>query len=493
MSAQTKQHVNQLDYFFKPRSVAVVGASSQIIKWGSFLMVNMVHGGYQGEIYPVNPKESEIIGRRCYASLLDIEGPVDLVLITVPAKAVGAVIEDCIAKGVPAVVMITSGFSETGDEGTGLEQRLMQRAREGGIRVIGPNTMGILSTEVKLYTSGAPVFPKNGGISMISQSGNLGTQMMAFAEEQGLGINKFIGTGNEGDVDTCELLDYLADDPSTSVIIMYMEGIDEGRRFLASAKRAASIKPVIVLKAGRTRAGQTAASSHTGAMSGSSEVFRAVVRQAGLVEARSPSEMIDLACAFAYLPLPSGDGVGVITLGGGWGVVTADECVETGLRLPELPDELIAQMDALLPPYWSRSNPIDLVGKLDLEVFTTAMRGMAKSGGFSSMIVLGVVGTDLIVDRSVKLGAKYSPQIDEQMAEFISQDMANREFVFLNDAYKLTKRTGIPIIPVSLSGGATKAYTIENGGKVVVFTTPEKAVLAIAKLYEYARFRARRQ
>jgi len=493
MTTMNKDLTGHLDFFFKPRSVAVVGASTNIFKWGSFLLVHMIHGKFAGNLYPVNPKESEILGLKVYKSVKDIPGPVDLALIIVPVKAVPGAIEDCIAKGVPAAVVITSGFSETGAQGRELEDKLMQRAREGGMRIIGPNTMGILSAAGNLSATGAPVFPHSGSVSMISQSGNLGTQMMAFAEDQGLGIQKFIGTGNEGDLDTCDLLDYLAQDPDTSVILLYMEGIDDGRRFLESARNASMRKPVIVLKAGRTDVGRKAAASHTGALGGSKDIFEAAFRQTGVIQAGSPSELIDLACSFANLPLPQGNNIGVITLGGGWGVVTADECAEKGLLLPDLPDDLIRQMDERLPSYWSRGNPIDLVGVVDLEFFTTGLRGLANSESFDAIITLGVVGTDLIVDRSARLGAKYSDMVDEQMADFISQDMANREFVFLSDVNRLIRKTGKPIVSVSLSGGSSRVHRISDSEKVVVFPTPEKAVLALAKLYEYSRFRSRAQ
>ncbi|MBP7603273.1 MAG: CoA-binding protein, partial [Spirochaetes bacterium] len=302
---------------FYPESIAVVGATENLFKWGSYIFTNIIAGGFQGKVYPVAKKKETVYGHRAYGSVAEIQDPVDLVFITTPAASVMGVLADCVAKGVKNVVMITSGFSETGEEGKRLEEEMVSFARANGINVVGPNTMGIVNTAVGLYATGSQVRAPRGGISIIAQSGNVGNQIMEWAEQQNIGVGKFVGSGNEGVIGCEDYIGYFGDDADTTVVLMYIEGVDDGRRFMDSARGASMRKPVIALKAGRTEIGSRAAASHTGAMAGSFKTYESALRQSGVILVKAPTELLTISSAFDSMPLPKGNRVGVVTLGGG--------------------------------------------------------------------------------------------------------------------------------------------------------------------------------
>lgn len=304
---------------FYPESIAVVGATENLFKWGSYIFTNIIAGGFQGKVYPVAKKKETVYGHRAYGSVAEIQDPVDLVFITTPAASVMGVLADCVAKGVKNVVMITSGFSETGEEGKRLEEEMVSFARANGINVVGPNTMGIVNTAVGLYATGSQVRAPRGGISIIAQSGNVGNQIMEWAEQQNIGVGKFVGSGNEGVIGCEDYIGYFGDDADTTVVLMYIEGVDDGRRFMDSARGASMRKPVIALKAGRTEIGSRAAASHTGAMAGSFKTYESALRQSGVILVKAPTELLTISSAFDSMPLPKGNRVGVVTLGGGVG------------------------------------------------------------------------------------------------------------------------------------------------------------------------------
>jgi len=368
-----------LDHVFNPKSIAMIGASASFGKWGQMIFSNIVAGGFPGKIYPVNPREKSIFGIPVYQRVQDLPEPADLAIITTPAETLLSVLENCGQRGIRTAVVVTSGFSETGAEGRALEDKLVAVCREKGIVLVGPNTMGILSTHSNLFATGAHTRPRPGSVAFISQSGNLGIQLIHWAEEQGVGVSLFAGSGNEAMVTCSDYLQYVADDFQSRIIILYLESMREGRRFFETAKQINRTKPIIVLKGGRTEAGRAASASHTGSMSGEVAVFRAACRQAGLLEAKVPSELLDLSAGFSSLPLPRGNRVGIVTLGGGWGVVTSDECNEKGLAVPALSAESINAIDRHLPSFWSRGNPVDLVG-------TRNPGGSARGGGRAAEI-----------------------------------------------------------------------------------------------------------
>jgi len=359
-----------LDYIFHPRSVAVVGVSRP--QPGSAgpnpdFVRALQRMGFP-LIYPVNPKYRQYDGLKCYPSLLDIEGPVDHVICSVPVEIVPHLVEDCIAKGVKTIHFFTAGFSETGEEErTELEWRVVARARAAGIRILGPNCMGLYVPRSGLaFVPGFPGEP--GPVALISQSGGNATDMVFNSAARGIRFSKVVSYGNAADIDESELLEYLAQDPETEIITAYIEGVKDGRRFLAAMRRAAAAKPVLVLKGGRTEAGARAAFSHTASLASSFQVFDVLCRQVGAVRANSVEELADLTVAFRHLGLPAsaygppqGPRVAIVGVGGGSSVFAADEIDEAGLRCPLLPEHTQAHLREFVPVAGnSVRNPVDV-------------------------------------------------------------------------------------------------------------------------------------
>ncbi|NNL78574.1 MAG: CoA-binding protein, partial [Desulfobacterales bacterium] len=291
---------------FYPKSVAIVGASAQIGKWGHSLMSNTISGGFEGRIYPVNPRGGTIAGRKVYRSVAEISAKIGLAAVTIPADKVLALIPQFKEKGIRNMLLITSGFAETGNHGKQLEKELVQVAQKSGILVLGPNTMGICNPHNNLYCTGSPVMPRPGSTAMVAQSGNMGIQLLAFAEQQGIGIRAFCGSGNEAMMTIEDYLDGFEVDSLTRTVILYVESVKNGRRFFNSAQRVGKKKPIVLLKGGRSEAGSRAAASHTGAMTSDKKIFESVCQQAGIVMAEKPMDLLDLAAAFSSLPLPRG-------------------------------------------------------------------------------------------------------------------------------------------------------------------------------------------
>lgn len=354
--------VPDLSAVLAPESVAIVGASDDIRKWGGSALRNLLDGGFAGTIYPVNPRGGVYFGVQAYPSLADLPEAPDLALVAVGGKQVKGLVEECGQRGVRAVVILTAGFSETGSEGAELEQEIIETATHHGLTLIGPNCLGLMSNDRSLHATGmVALHPPAGKLSLISQSGSMGPTVISLCERRGIGVDKFVSVGNEALVSAFDVLDYLRDDPSTECVMMYLEGIKDGRHFVAAARRATERKPVVVLRGGLTEFGKEAAASHTGAMAGSAAVFQAAARQAGVVTCGTTQELVDLGACLTYLPLPAGRRVAIVTNGGGPGVLGADEVALNGLELAPVPDDLLAALDGLLPPFWSRRNPLDLV------------------------------------------------------------------------------------------------------------------------------------
>jgi acyl-CoA synthetase (NDP forming) len=476
---------------FYPKSVAIVGASAQIGKWGHSVLSNTISGGFKGDIFPVNPAGGKIAGKTVYRSIAEIPGKIGLAVVTIPAEKVLDLVPQFQAKGVRNMLLITSGFGETGEKGKQLEQDLVKAAHKSGILVLGPNTMGICNPHINMYCTGSPVMPRPGSTAMVAQSGNMGIQLLAFAEQQGIGIRAFCGSGNEAMMTIEDYLDGFEVDTLTRTVILYIESVKNGRRFFKSALRVGRKKPIVLLKGGRSSAGNRAAASHTGAMTSDIKVFDAVCRQAGIVRADKPLDLLDLAAAFSSLPLPEGNRAAIMTLGGGWGVVTADLCAEFGLEVPELSAQLIAGIDRMLPSYWSRSNPIDLVGERDPTVPMTVLEALMKWDGCDAVINLGILGRRIMVKRFGESVLKADP---DYSAEFINQ--INDKFIEFEDAYikhivALMEKYKKPVFGVSLLPDEKNQTLYRVSGssfKGVFYPTPERAVKAYSKMVEYHRF-----
>ena len=354
---------DQLKCFFEPESVAIVGASRNPAKFGHFLLKNLIDFEFKGKIYPVNPHANEILGLRAYPSVDQIDDEVDLAVIIVPAPIVPKVMEDCSKKRVKGVVICSSGFSEMGKKGLELERKVLEIAKNSGIRVIGPNTTGILNTSNNFTTSFAPLPKfKRGNVAFIAQTGLFAAAAFWWIiSTQPFGISKVVGLGNKCDVDDSEVIDYLAEDKDTEIIAIYMEGVKNGRRLFEVLKRVAPEKPIIILKSGRTATGAKASMSHTGSIAVDDRIFDAVCKQTGVIRVEGDfEELLDVTKAFALQPLPAGNRVAVVTLTGAGGVMAADECERHGLKLATLCEKTLRKIRDRMPSWASISNPADI-------------------------------------------------------------------------------------------------------------------------------------
>lgn len=476
---------------FHPHSVAFVGASGQVGKWGHMLMVNTIAGGFKGDIHLVNPKAETIAGRKVYHRLEDLPDRVDLAVVTIPAAGVLDLIPQMKAKSIRYMLLITSGFGETDPAGKALEQELVARAQAAGILVLGPNTMGICNPHIGFFCTGSTVRPMPGSTAMVAQSGNMGTQLLAFAEQQGIGIRAFCGSGNEAMITIEDYLDGFQVDDLTRTVLLYVESVKDGRRFLESARAVVRKKPVVLLKGGQSSAGHRAAASHTGAMTSDSRVFDAVCRQAGIIKVDQPMELLDLAAAFSSLPLPRGNRAAIMTLGGGWGVVTADLCERYGLTIPELPEPIIARLNQILPPYWSHSNPVDLVGERDLTLPLTVMETLLKWDACDAVINLGIFGMRHLAVRLAQAVRKADPTCSEAFLNDVTRMMTDFEMQYVTRTVALMHTYQKPVYGVSLITDATDK-TVQHGDqgdyRAVFYETPERAVKAFARMFQYGHF-----
>ncbi|MGQ9654119.1 MAG: acetate--CoA ligase family protein [Thermodesulfobacteriota bacterium] len=393
-----EDRIVSMERLFAPRSILFIGASNSLGKWGGLVFRNLLDGGYKGEIYPVNPREESVQGRKAYSSVADVPGPVDMAVFAIPAAAIPDAISECAELGVKAGVVVTAGFAELGDHGQALQEEMVRRAREAGMILVGPNGQGISVPSRDLHPWFPRFRPKPGCIGIASQSGNLSTILSAQLAEFGLGCSKVISAGNCADLTWCDYLEYFRRDPETKVILLHVEGTGDGRGFLHFARGTAMEKPIVLLKTGRTNAGIRAARSHTGVLAGSDELFDHVCRQAGLVRADATDDAVLAAAALLTTPLPAGRRVGIITGGGGLGVMAADACARLGLDVVQFSGPLIERLRPHLPPWWSPNNPVDLVGGLGYAGPADLVPILMESDEVDGVIVIGVGWIYPIID-----------------------------------------------------------------------------------------------
>jgi acetyltransferase len=377
-----------------PKSIAVIGASRDKGKRGFRSIDKLLADGYRGAIHPINPKEREILGLRCHAAIGEVEGPVDLALVCTPATTLPAVIRACGAKGVKGAVVLAGGFAETGEEGRRLQEEMVAAAREAGVRLIGPNTSGVFNTHNACNVVGFADLRK-GGIGLLSQSGNMALALATEAQAHGhVGLSTYVGIGNEADIRCDEYLDYFREDPNTDVLIAYIEGLKDGRRFLEALRRIARVKPVVVYKSGRTNAGVSSAKSHTGALAGDHAVSTGVLRQAGAVLARRADEMLALAECLSSLPRLASRRIAVLSDGGGHATIAADNLLEQGLALASLTEGTKRRLAALLPPAAAIANPVDVASGTDTNpaLFADCARLLLDDPGVDGLLVTGLYG-----------------------------------------------------------------------------------------------------
>jgi acetyl coenzyme A synthetase (ADP forming)-like protein len=377
---------------FSPESVAVIGASRERDSIGFAIVHNLVSAELAGALYPVNPHAGSIHSLKCYPSVLDVPDPVDLAIVSVPKKLVRKVVEECLEKGVQGLVVITAGFSETGEEGAALEREIRDLVREHRVRMIGPNCMGVINTdpEVRLNATFAPVPARPGSIGFVSQSGALGVAILNVAQELGVGLTQFVSMGNKADVSGNDLLEYWEEDERTRVIAMYLESFGNPRHFTEIAKRVGRKKPILVVKSGRTSEGARAASSHTGAIAGADVTVSAFLDQCGVVRANTIEELFDLAVALDRCPLAKGNRVAIVTNAGGPAIMATDACVNMGLRMAELSDATQETLRSFLPPAASVANPVDMIASATPTQYARSLETVLADPGVDLAMVINV-------------------------------------------------------------------------------------------------------
>ncbi len=443
--------MGNLDPLFNPRSVAVVGASRTPGKLGYEILKNIIDAGFKGKIYPVNPKADEVLGLKCYHSIAEIPDPVDLAVVVIPARFVPATVKEAVQKGVKGFVVISGGFREVGGEGVELERELVSVVREAGAKLIGPNCQGVNNPHAGLCATW-PLAMKKGPVAVVSQSGTVAAFMATGLESEGIGMSKFAALGNKADVDEVDMLNYLADDPDTGVVALYLEGTTRGRELREALRRCSSKKPVVVIKAGKTKAGAEAVASHTGTLAGSAEVYEAVFRQTGAISVETLEEFFDAAKALAFFKPPRGPRVMVITSSGGSGILAADAIESRGMELAKLSEDVLNRLRDELPYFCVIRNPLDLTGSAYAELYDKALEITRDYDGIDSYILIfgdPIPGAFEVVKKHIEATDK-------------------------------------PILVSYLGGGEVEKEELRKfyEAGVPVFPTPERAVVALHALWK---------
>src|SRR3954468_23127425 len=459
-----------------PRAVAVIGASREPTSIGRRVLDALRSGGFSGAIYPVNPNVSEIDGLACYASARALPPGIDLAVIAVPASAVLQVVDDCAAAHVKSLVVISAGFAEAGEHGRALQRALVERVRNHGMRMVGPNCMGLLNAaaDVRLNASFSPLMPLAGRVSLLSQSGALGITIVQLARERQVGLSTFVSVGNKADVSGNDLLQYWEADPETSVILLYLESFGTPRRFARIARRVGRSKPIVAVKAGRTRAGSRAAGSHTAALAASEVAVNALFHQSGVIRADTIDEMFDIAACLDSQPLPAGRRVGIVTNAGGPGILAVDACDAARLTVVEFSEATRARLSAFLPPEASVGNPVDMIASAGPESYRHAIEAVMTSPEVDAVIVIftpvdpktapGILAAIRDgVGGGRRAGARCKPVLACVMAE------AGR------------------LAPLEIADPASPAAAPRE--KVPTYTFPENAARALGKVAAYASWR----
>ena len=450
--------MKDLTKMFKPESVAVIGASNTPGKVGYIIVDNLINDGFEGEIYPVNPKGGEILGKKAYPNIKDIDGKVDLVIITIPSPFVNTAVKECGEVGIENMVVITAGFKEVGEEGAKLEAEMTALGEEYGINIIGPNSLGITDSHTPLNGSFSQMMPPTGNMAFISQSGAMMVAIIDWSVTSGIGFSKVISLGNKAGVTEIELLQYLAEDDETNVIICYLESISDDDDFVRTMRETAHKKPIIVLKSGSSSAGAAAASSHTGALAGSDLAFDTAFHQSGIMRVETMAELFDLGLAFSKAPLPKGDKVAIITNAGGGGVLTVDAMEKAGLQLAEFDEETTAKIKECVTEEGSAKNPIDVLGDAPVIRYKESLELVLGYDDVDSLIVMVCPTASADPDGIAQAIIEEKNKFDKPV---IVVNMGGPSFEDANDALR------------------------ENGIPTYVF--PETAVTALEAMVKFAR------
>ncbi len=448
-----------LDGFFKPNAVAVIGASREEGKVGFSIVDNLVKASFPGTIYPVNPKASEIRGLQCFPDLNAVPGGIDLAVLVIPPKACIPTLEACAAKGIQYAIIISAGFKEVGGEGAEIEKALRKRVRELGIRVVGPNCLGVIDTKSRLNATFAAGMPPVGEIAFFSQSGALCTAILDWAIGNNVGFSKFISLGNKADTSEVDFIQALAADSETRVIIGYIEGVENGQRFMQAAHAASKVKPLVIVKSGGTAAGARAASSHTGTLAGSEKAFSAAFRQSGIIRAESIEELFNFARAFASQPLPQGPHLCIVTNAGGPGIIAADAVERSTVKMASLSPETVERLRKALPPVAALYNPVDVIGDAKEDRYQAA---------------LDAVAADPNVDGVLALTTPQAMTENDKFAEVVGQT---------------AKRSGKPFFTAFMGevNVASARVVLRNYG-IPQYPYPEPAVKTFEAMFRYRQW-----
>lgn len=450
----------KLDNFFNPKSIAIIGASRDRNKLGYQILKNIIYSGFKGRIFPVNPKASIILGKDSYESVLKIPSKIDLAVIIVPNIIIPSIMEDLGKKGVKAVIIISAGFGETGEEGKSIEDNILEIARKNKIRIIGPNCLGVIDTFLPLNASFAAGVPIKKNLAVISQSGAMCSAILDWASKNNIGFSKFISLGNKIDIDEVDLFRALEKDKNSKVILGYFESIKRGTEFIDAASRLSFKKPIIVIKAGLSKEGAKAASSHTGALASNAEVIKAVFNKSGIIQVSDIEELFDFSEAFSVLPMPKDNKVAVLANAGGPSVIAADAISQSNLTLAKFTQNTIKNLKSKMPSSASISNPVDIVGDADAKRFKIAADIILKDKNLSNLIVILTPQTSTEVEKTAK------------------------------SIVRLKKKFNKSIVASFIGGNAIgKGVQILEKGGIPNFEFPERAVRVLSELIKYKNSR----
>ena len=457
-------NIASLEAVLKPRSIAVIGASRRNLTIGNRLFRNLLQHEFTGVVYPVNPKAKVVAAVQTYPSVRDIPGEVDLAIIITPADTVPQLMDECGQKGVRGVIIISAGFGESSPEGKAKQDAILDIAQRYGMRIVGPNCMGIVNTdpEVNMNATFSPIFPPTGGIAMGTQSGALGQTILEYAKNLNIGISTFVSIGNRADVSSNDLLQYWEKDPSTKVILFYLETFGNPKKFIRIARSITPTKPVVVVKSGRTSAGFRAATSHTGALATAEVASEALFAQTGMIRVDTLEELFEVANLLYHQPIPQGKRVAILTNGGGPGIMTADACADRGLELPPLSDESVSKLKSFLPSRASLTNPVDMTAEASPEDYSRALEILAHDDSIDIVIVIFIPPVLLEAEGVANAIRELAPEFRKRGKTLVASFMGSRS-------------AGIE-------------YDSKDGGCIPNFTFPEHTAVALAGAWEYSQW-----
>jgi len=459
--------------FFEPRTIMIVGASRTPGKPGNAVLENILANGYEGKVYPVSPHADEILGLRCYHSIMDVPDAPDLAVLIVPANLTLGVVKECAAKSVKAAVIASGGYAELDEKGAELQDEILGVAKKAGMRIMGPNTSGIISTPWKFTTSFFSLGKvRKGPISYIAQTGNFATHTMKWIlTGENFGVSRVAGLGNEIDVNEAEALEYLGQDPETKAIVMYLEGFKNGRRFLEVARSVSHKKPIIALKSGRTESGVRAVRTHTASIAENDSIVDAAFRQAGIVRVQNYNDLIDTAKALAFQPIPKSNRVAIISPSGAMCIMSADACERLGLRIADFSEETLEALKGLSPPWLSIRNPVDIWGPIAIHGSDFAYKRIMELA-LSDEGVDAVVATLMLTSETIKQGTEFAP--------------SNLDYI-----PEISRRYHDKTVLISITGDRTYFERVKKhleGQSIPVYLPPEPPFEILANMYRCRRY-----